>query len=267
MFDLILTVKSQLKEIALSIYRILFTSTSYVDSKLDRLSFDNVIVKVTQERAKKRDKLPKISAVIRVKNGSDYIESSILSIAPLVSEVVIVDNNSSDETLKIAQKLKLQLNGICDVNIYSYNNKLEIAGVGYLKKVKTNPNGSLADFYNYSFSLAKHEYVIKWDAHAIMFDRAIDKIQEILSQDKLDAICFRGMEFYGKRLDLEMRMYRKDLDLNYFDSELYESIDFTNIKYSDISKVYIKTPFYLHMKRLSYVKSLNCENAIEDKYK
>lgn len=264
MFKLI---KEQIKEISLNTYRKLFTVTSYTNSKLDRISFDNIVSLNTNDRVTKRDKLSKISAVIRVKNGAEYIEASILSIAPLVSEIIIVDNNSSDETVYIANKLKKQLQDICEINIYEYKNKLELAGNGYLKRVKLNPEGSLADFYNYSFGLAKNEYVIKWDAHAIMFEHAIDKIQNILTKKNPDSICFRGLEFYGKKLNIEMRMYKKDLNLIYFDSELYEMIDFKYKKYEDITKIYFQIPFYLHMKRLSYIKFIKTDNLIKEKYK
>ncbi len=164
-------------------YRMMFTGSGSKLAIIRRgLSFDQFVANSMSRQLKKRDDVGKISAVIRVKNGSEYIEASVLSIAMLATEIVIVDNNSTDETLAIANKLKEQLDGVCEVNIYSYGNKLEIAGTGYLDKVKNNPSGSLADFYNYSFNLAKCEYVMKWDAHAIMLVNGVNSIQKLLKK-------------------------------------------------------------------------------------
>ncbi len=58
--------------------------------------------------------------------------------------------------------------------------KLKLLGKVTLKGFLATPTDSLADFYNYSFSLARCEYLMKWDAHAIMFERTVDKIQSII---------------------------------------------------------------------------------------
>ncbi|HDM8070130.1 glycosyltransferase [Vibrio harveyi] len=253
-------------EFPINIHRMMFTGSSFKAGLIDRLSFDQFVANSMSRQLKKRDDVGKISAVIRVKNGSEYIEASVLSIAMLATEIVIVDNNSTDETLAIANKLKEQLDGVCEVNIYSYGNKLEIAGTGYLDKVKNNPPGSLADFYNYSFNLAKCEYVMKWDAHAIMLVNGVNSIQKLLKKGP-DSITFRGLEFYGKRMDYEMRIYKQELGLTYYDDELFEMIDFKNKPSSSISRSYIKRPAYLHLKRLSYAKFMLFSSVIDEKYK
>ncbi len=83
-----------------------------------------------------------------------------------------------------------------------------MAGNGYLDRLRDNPNGSLAKFYNYCFSLASSEYVMKWDAHGLMFPEGINNIQKAIKLEP-DCIYFNGLEFYGKSLNREIRIYKK----------------------------------------------------------
>lgn len=261
-------IKNIISNIPVNIYRKYFSNTTNESMYKDRLDFDADIHQQLVEQHNKREILPKISAVIRVKNGSEYIEASILSIVPIVSEVVIVDNNSTDNTIEIVEKLANELKGICDFNISSYDSIIEFAGKGYSERLKNNPNGSLAKFYNYSFSLAKHEYVMKWDAHAIMFDKANHEIQNKI-KNKPDAISFRALEFYGKSMNEELRIYNKDIGIDYIDGDDYELLSFNKIGQESLRVKKIKIPAYYHIKRLSYNKLLrvNNNNIIEEKYK
>ncbi|WP_369686059.1 glycosyltransferase [Photobacterium leiognathi] len=81
---------------------------------------------------------------MRVKNGEEYIEASILSILPLVSEVVIIDNGSKDNTLLIVKRLKKELQNKININVFSYDKKIEIAGEGYSQRVSSNPDGFIS---------------------------------------------------------------------------------------------------------------------------
>ena len=241
-------IKNIISNIPVNIYRKYFSNTTNESMYKDRLDFDADIHQQLVEQHNKREILPKISAVIRVKNGSE--------------------NNSTDNTIEIVEKLANELKGICDFNISSYDSIIEFAGKGYSERLKNNPNGSLAKFYNYSFSLAKHEYVMKWDAHAIMFDKANHEIQNKI-KNKPDAISFRALEFYGKSMNEELRIYNKDIGIDYIDGDDYELLSFNKIGQESLRVKKIKIPAYYHIKRLSYNKLLrvNNNNIIEEKYK
>lgn len=246
------------------IYNTLFSSVTISDSLLDRDRFDIYSSERNKEFINIKKKIPKISAVIRVKNGQEYIESSILSISPLVSEIILVDNLSTDDTKSIVDRLAVELVGVCDIKYFTYSEKLAVAGNGYLRRVESGEGASLASYYNYCFGLATCEYVMKWDAHLLLFPNAIEKIQRTIASGLYDAIKFRGIELYGKVLSREISLYRNDGSIYYCDSEHYEVININrNIRVASIYK-----PIFLHLKRLSYIKYNNIEGSpIHEKYR
>ena len=213
-----------------------------------------------------RDKLPSISAVFRVKNGSKTLELSILSIAPLCKEIIIVDNNSNDCTLEISNDLKKRLSNITEIKIYSYNNKVELPGSDYKKRVAINRASSLAAYYNYCFSKATGEYVFKMDSHKIMTPFGINKIQESL-RDCPDILYFNGDELYGRPLGKEPYIYKRALQLKYEDGENWEYLEVVDKKKF---RTKVLGCLFLHIKSIQYVASIGSklfgQSSIYDNY-
>ncbi|MDM2796623.1 MULTISPECIES: glycosyltransferase family 2 protein [Citrobacter] len=232
------------------------------EKNVDRLAFDQYVKKRITRQNDYKKKLPTVSAIYRVKNGAEYIEASILSIATFVTQIIIVDNNSSDDTRRIAERLSHDLKDICQIKIYTYTKNVAIAGEGYIQNLDGDDN-SLASFYNYSFSLGDCDYLMKVDAHYIFSSYGIDVLQKQLAK-KYDGIVYRGIEFYGKWMSNEMFLYKRSLGLKYEDGDFYECLIW------DRKKLRIKTlikPIYLHMKRISFVKYINDESPIFSKYR
>ncbi|WP_370552962.1 glycosyltransferase [Edwardsiella tarda] len=230
---------------------------------LDRDKFDSLVggeIKRVKELSKK---LPSISAIYRVKNGAEYIEAAILSVAPIVKEIIVIDNGSIDETKSIIKKLQIELTSIVEIKLFEYSEKLELAGDGYLERVKNNPNGSLAKFYSYCFSLGSSDYLMKCDAHYIFTLKGICSLQEKLKYNP-DVIYFSGCEIYGKELNYEPSLFRRDSGYRFVDNEKWEKLEFQNTK-----SIYVYTPVFLHVKRLAYIKSISCvemKSYIDSKY-
>ncbi len=118
-----------------------------IDHKANRTSFDKQSKEYITSIENRKNSLPTISAVFRVKNSSSILESAILSIVPICSEIIIVDNNSTDDTFDVANKIKNDLHGKVDVKIFTYSNQLALAGDGY-QSILTEEN-SLANYYNF----------------------------------------------------------------------------------------------------------------------
>ncbi|HHF3287749.1 glycosyltransferase [Vibrio alginolyticus] len=230
--------------------------------QLNRNEFDVAVgkeISLVHERAKS---LPSISAIYRVKNGAEYIESAILSVAPLVTEIIVIDNGSKDETKSIVAKLKKELRGIVRIEIHDYTIKTVLAGDGYYERVKLNPEGSLAKFYEYCFSLGTSEYLMKCDAHYVFTLKGLISLQDKLKYSP-DVINFSGCEIYGKELDYEPSLFRRDSGYKFVDKEKWEKLEIPNAE-----SIYVYSPVFLHVKRLSYVKGIqNSEkNFAEFKY-
>ena len=236
-----------------------------INSDLERISYDTEIKNYQMEVEKKKYIIPSLSAVYRVKNASLYIESSILSIAPICQEIIIVDNNSSDDTLDKVKTIKEKLRGRVDIQIYKYTNKLAIAGINY--KNNLNEHNSLARFYEFSFSKATSDYVMKCDAHLIYNPSFYFKVQKMLEQNRR-VIIFRGIELYGKSLPFERYIFKNNNEFYYKDGSFYEELIF-KYKLSKIEqfKSTIINPSFIHYKRLNYIYIDTANNIVDVLYK
>lgn len=226
-----------------------------VRGDFDRDYFDEIVGGKIKEIKEKSSELPSISAIYRVKNGSEYIESAILSVSPLVQEIIIVDNGSTDGTKKIIEKLKLELKGIVNIKTFDYLEKTELAGDGYLERVKNNPLGSLAKYYEYCFSLGTSDYLMKCDAHYIFTAKGLSEIQDKLKLNP-DVVYFSGCEIYGKELDYEPSLFKRTCGYQFIDKDRWEKLVFNKVK-----SIYIYIPVFLHVKRLSYIKSIKKKSS------
>ncbi|ENM5780320.1 glycosyltransferase [Vibrio mimicus] len=198
-----------------------------------------------------------ITAVYRVKNGARYIEASILSIAPLCSEIVVVDNCSTDNTKFIVEKLSNRLKNITSIKYYEYNHKLAKAGKNYWSEIQEYPERSLAKFYDFAFSKASNQYIMKVDAHLIYLPKSLYLIQRKLESGRRDFLKYRGQEIYGPIMGYEFYIYNRKLGVSFVDGKNFEIINF-NRKISVLEKFFntIYSPVFIHIKRLGYVESL-----------
>ncbi len=235
---------------------------------LTRDNRDSLTVKYLSKTVTNRDKHPSITAVYRVKNGATFIELSILSVAALCREIIIVDNGSTDSTLLIVEKLKNELKDVCEIKIFHYTEQVALAGDKYYDEVKKYPARSLATYYNYAFSLATSDFVMKCDAHCIYTPAGINKIQSKLISlyNYTDVISFRGIEVFGAILSCEPYLIRKD-SFEYCDSVFFEVLKLKN-KRTLLQKIMsrISMPCFIHVKRLSYIKTIHMSNLSPVEY-
>lgn len=230
-----------------------------------RLEFDSLVGEFQRKLISNKKDLPTISAIFRIKNAETYLESSVTSIAPICTEIVIVDNNSSDKSIDVCYKLQEQLKDVCNVKIYSYKNKLAIAGENYSKTL--NSANSLAAYYTFAFSKATSDYVMKADAHLLYTPLALEKIQNKLRKGRR-VIIFKGIELYGMKLSFERYIFKNDESYSFVDGESYEELRF-NYKLSkwEQFRSTIMTPCFIHFKRIRYINNIGNDNFVENIYK
>lgn len=231
----------------------------------DRTQFDNSVHKLIASIESKKKSLPSISAVYRVKNAEPFLYMSIYSIVPICSEIIIVDNNSSDNTLEIAEKIKAELKGKVEVKIYSYDQDLAIAGSNYKNELKSK--GSLAEYYTYCFSKATSEYVMKCDAHLLYNPNGLLAIQSKLA-NKPRVLVFRGVEIFGLNLPFERYIFKNNDEYMYEDGEFYENLrfDYTLGRLEQFKSTII-SPVFLHYKRIVYAKMKSSSAMVYQLYK
>lgn len=223
----------------------------------DRDNHDALVDKNFLLALKRRSELSPVSAVYRVKNAEEFLALSIQSIIPLVGEIIVVDNGSVDSTEAIVIKLQKQYSEFVDIKYYKYEQTIARAGIGYAAEVAEDPKKSIADFYNYCFSKATSDYVMKVDGHCLYSLNRILEVQEYL-KNNVDILYFRGVEYLGKRLSIEPYLYKRSLDFIYEDEECYEILKFKDKK---LKKATLLAPVFIHIKRILYTKGLISSRA------
>ena len=111
----------------------------------------------------------RISAMMRVKNEEAFLRASAELILPMVDEIVIIDNNSSDATPRVAGDLARSFPA--KVRVYDYPH--EIAKVGSENQAlaatpadRASPR-LLANYYNWCLRRCRMNFVLKWDGDMV----------------------------------------------------------------------------------------------------
>jgi len=114
------------------------------------------------------------SAFWRLYNAEDFLEKTVESHINLFDEIILVNNNSTDNTEKICKKLKKKY----PKKIIFYNYPFDIYKIGTLeyKSCKENSIHSLSYYYNWTLSKTTYKYVIKLDDDHIVIKEEFKKI-------------------------------------------------------------------------------------------
>ena len=216
---------------------------------------DILIHSVVEQNFKVRDKLPSISAVFRVKNAAPFLYLSVSSFVSLCSEIIIVDNDSSDSSRLIAEQLRKDYAGTCCIKIFSYSNDVARPGEKYFDEVRMFPNRSLAVYYNFAFGQATGEFVIKADAHTMLMPFGTSEIQRQIGMGA-DVIYNTGVEIFGRKLDFEPRIYRRRLQFYYVDGDRWEYLTSPSGSIQEVGQSgWISKPVFLHLKAIIFARA------------
>ena len=113
-------------------------------------------------------KQPGVSAMIRIKNEEDNIYNVLISIRNCFDEIVVIDNNSSDNTISEINRA-VNDHPILEAKLKLHHYKFAIArcGLDNFKEQQNSPH-SLASFYNYSLKKCNYSKVCKWDGDMLL---------------------------------------------------------------------------------------------------
>lgn len=110
-----------------------------------------------------------VSAMLRVRNEEEFLEAAVESIAGHVSELLLVDNLSTDRTPAIIETLQRRYPA--KVRSLSYPFAIRRVGKEHWDLAtspteRTSPHLS-SSFYNWSLEQCRHPFVLKWDGDMI----------------------------------------------------------------------------------------------------
>lgn len=121
---------------------------------------------------------PGLTCVFRVKNEARNLPWVLPPMFEAVQHVVLVDNGSDDGTPSVAQEVAERVGAADRITITSYPFQVSRAGTEHLA---TPPDSvhSLTHFYNWSFSLVRTSYSMKWDGDMVLTREGVATLADL----------------------------------------------------------------------------------------
>lgn len=136
-----------------------------------------------------------VSGVARLKNWWEFLKIAIESYLPLLNELILVDNNSTDDTVAIC----LEFQSKYPEKVKFYNYEPEVYDSNSWINIWENSVHSLSYYYNWSFSKATYSHVMKIDDDNIAIQSEYKKlIKKVLSENKKWFYATRWLQIFEK---------------------------------------------------------------------
>ena len=127
---------------------------------------------------------PGFTAVMRVKNEARSLPWSLPPLLRVARRVVLVDNGSTDGTIRVARAIAEEHAAADRFDVRSYPFSIARCGAEHLATPAKSVH-SLVHFYNWSFSLVRTNQALKWDGDMVLTDAAVATLRDLAWQ--LDA--------------------------------------------------------------------------------
>lgn len=144
-------------------------------------------------------RLPGISAVMRIKNGAEFLEATIRSHLAFFDEIVACYNDCSDRTPQILLQLASEFPD--KIRVFHYEPQVypilsaAHAGAG------TFSLHSMANYYNFALAQCRYQWAVKLDddhlAIAANMARAVATVRAASAQGKPALFRFSGLNLAG----------------------------------------------------------------------
>lgn len=145
-------------------------------------------------------KKPGISALMRIKNGAEFLRLSIESHLPYVDEIIACYNDCSDQTEAILQELQQEYPD--KIRIFHYLPKVHPPLSEAHKNTPTESVHSLANYYNYTLAQARYSVATKLDDDHLAISpnlaKVVAKVRADLARGVRKIYTFSGINLIGK---------------------------------------------------------------------
>ncbi|MGI2091208.1 hypothetical protein ACRN96_01055 [Shewanella oncorhynchi] len=138
---------------------------------------------------------PGISAFLRIKNGAEFLRSSIETHIPYYDEIIACYNDCTDNTAEILNDLKGKYPE--KIKVFEYLPKVHPIFSDAHNSCTTYDVHSLANFYNYTLSKTSYNIATKLDDDHIAIDRnlkpVISRIRNDIASNVKKVYTFSGV--------------------------------------------------------------------------
>lgn len=138
-----------------------------------------------------------LSGFMRLKNEATFLEQAIKSHVPYLDELVIVDNNSTDETAIICKKLQQEYPE--KIKYYLYKPYVYPIGTKECFNLPIDHPQSIANYYNYALVQTTYKTVVKIDGDHIAIPEQFEQSCNVARTLKDDEwLSIYGLNLYEK---------------------------------------------------------------------
>jgi hypothetical protein len=203
-----------------------------------------------------------ISAVMRIKNGGEFLEATIRSHLPYFDEIVACYNNCNDNTAEILQQLVLEFPD--KVRMFHYEPVVHPILSQEHKGTETFSIHSMANYYNFSLAQCRYQIATKLDddhlAIAANMQAAVARVREEYHAGRRSLFRFSGLNLAGDPKNPliyrtcplvgtgDIMFFPIDPQIYFVQAKDFETLQFGDLK-NKLSKHYLGI-LYCHLKHL-----------------
>jgi glycosyltransferase involved in cell wall biosynthesis len=140
------------------------------------------------------DRLPGVSAFMRIRNGADFLEATIRSHARFYDEIVAVYNQCTDATPDILARLAAELGP--KLRVFHYLPRVHPAGSDGHARTPGDAPDSLVTYSNFALAETRHQWAVKLDDDHLAIPEAVERMVGAIrtGQASADVMhCFSGL--------------------------------------------------------------------------
>ncbi|MBF9060323.1 glycosyl transferase [Rhodobacterales bacterium HKCCSP123] len=139
------------------------------------------------------DRLPGVSAFMRIRNGADFLEATIRTHIDLFDEIVAVFNQCTDATPGILSRLAAEFGP--KLRVYHYAPRVHPMGSHAHRVTPGSDPSSLVAYSNFALAMTRHQWAVKLDDDHLAIRNATGAMVEAIRMGKArDNVlhCFSG---------------------------------------------------------------------------
>lgn len=139
------------------------------------------------------DRLPGVSAFMRIRNGADFLEATIRTHVDLFDEIVAVFNQCTDTTPDILARLAAEFGP--KLRVYHYAPRVHPMGSEDHRITPGDAPSSLVTYSNFALAMTRHQWAVKLDDDHLAIPHAVRTMTDAIRSGRADdgvLHCFSG---------------------------------------------------------------------------
>jgi glycosyltransferase involved in cell wall biosynthesis len=140
------------------------------------------------------DRLPGVSAFMRIRNGADFLEASIRSHIAFYDEIVAVHNQCTDATPEILARLAAEFGP--KLRVFHYLPQVSPPGSAGHADTPGDAPASMVTYSNFALATTRHQWAVKLDDDHLAIPASVSRMIGDIRQGRADERamhCFSGL--------------------------------------------------------------------------